>query len=183
MARRRVLRSIGADLEDTVEAARAVTVEDLLTFRLGFGNVMHEGEPYPIEVAEEALDLKTLGPPWPPRQYGPDEWMRRFATLPLMFQPGERWLYNTGALLLGILVERAAGRPLGSFLAERLFEPLGMVDTGFSFSSEQAGRMTAAYASDPESGGLRLLDAAADGYWSHPPALADGAGWLLSTAR
>jgi CubicO group peptidase (beta-lactamase class C family) len=181
LAGRRVLRSIEAELDDTVEAARAITVEDLLTFRLGFGNVMHEGRPYPVEVAEAALDLKTLSPPWPPRDYGPDEWLRRFATLPLMFQPGERWLYNTGALVLGILVERAAGQPLAAFLAQRLFEPLGMVDTGFSFSPDQADRMTAAYASDPETGGLLVLDEAADGFWSRPPPLPDGAGWLVST--
>jgi CubicO group peptidase (beta-lactamase class C family) len=54
-----------------------------------------------------------------------DEWIRRFGTLPLMHQPGEKWVYHTGSDVLGVLIARASGQPFESFLHERIFEPLG----------------------------------------------------------
>jgi CubicO group peptidase (beta-lactamase class C family) len=181
LANRRVLRRIDAALDDTVAARRPITVEDLPTFRLGFGfgmELMADGE-LPIQAAVTELELKMLGPPWPPSPHPPDEWMRRFGTLPLMYQPGLRWLYDTGAQVYGVLVERAGGMPLAAFLAERIFGPLGMGDTGFSFRPDQRDRTTTAYNAD-----LSVLDAS-DGssYWSAPPAMADASGWLVSTVE
>ena len=181
LADRRVLRSIDAELDDTVPARRAITVEDLLTFRLGFGNVMAPPGTYPIQRAEEELRLATLGPPWPPPPLSPDEWIERLGRLPLMHQPGEEWRYNTGAQVLGVLIARAAGMPFESFLQERVFGPLGMTDTAFSVPPGRRHRFTTAYAPDPESGALRVLDGVDDGYWSTPPQFANGAGWLVST--
>ena len=149
LAARRVLRRIDADLDDTVPATRPITVEDLLTFRLGFGNVMAPPGTYPIQLAEEQLQLATLGPPWPPPPFGPDEWIARLGTLPLMHQPGEAWLYNTGSQVLGVLLQRATGLPLEALLRERLFEPLDMPDTAFSFTPAQRDRMTTAYVPRP----------------------------------
>jgi CubicO group peptidase (beta-lactamase class C family) len=180
LANRRVLRSLESPLDDTVPAARAITVEDLLTFRLGFGAIMVPPGTYPIQNAEAELGLMTLGPPWPPPSFGSDEWIARFATLPLLHQPGTEWRYNTGAQVLGILLERATGQPLETFLRERLFEPLGMVDTSFSVPAEKQGRFTTAYMPDG-AGGLRLLDPAAGGWWNEPPAMANAAGMLVST--
>ncbi len=111
-----MLRSLDAALDDTVPAARSITIEDLLTFRLGFGVVMAPPDTHPIQVAERELGLMTLGPPWPPPTLTSDEWIARFATLPLIHQPGEAWMYNTGAQVLGVLLERATGRPLEAFL-------------------------------------------------------------------
>lgn len=181
LGNRRVLRSLDADLDDTVPANRPITLEDLLSFRLGFGTVMAPPNTYPIQAAEAELQLRTLGPPWPPTPHTPDEWIRRFGSLPLMHQPGERWLYNTGAQVLGVLLERAAGKPLESLLRDRIFEPLGMRDTGFSVSCNQRDRLTTAYATDPESGTWHVLDGVADSYWSSPPAFPSAAGWLVST--
>ncbi|MGO9874909.1 MAG: serine hydrolase domain-containing protein [Acidimicrobiia bacterium] len=181
LANRRVLASIDAPLHDTVPARRAITVEDLLTFRCGFGAVMARRGTYPIQVAEAELQLATLGAPWPPTPHSPDAWIERLGSLPLMDQPGETWMYNTGAQVLGVLIERAAGRPLETFLRERLFGPLGMTDTAFSVSSGQRDRFTTAYAPDPVSGTLRILDRVDDSFWSAPPALANAAGWLVST--
>jgi CubicO group peptidase (beta-lactamase class C family) len=177
----RVLRSLDAAVDDTVPAKRPITLNDLLTFRLGFGAVMEPPGTYPIQTAEEALQLMTLGPPWPPTPHTPDEWIRAFGSLPLMHQPGEVWMYNTGSQVLGILIERAAGQPLEAFMRERLFEPLGMRDTAFSFSEAQRSRMTTAYAPDPVTGALHVLDGVEGSYWSRPPALPNAAGWLLST--
>ena len=119
-----------------------------MTFRLGFGAIMAPPGTYPIQEAEAELGLMTLGPPWPPPPFGSDEWIARFATLPLLHQPGAEWRYNTGAQVLGILLERASGQPLETFLRERLFEPLGMVDTSFSVPAEKQGRFTTAYMPD-----------------------------------
>ena len=178
---RRVLRELGAALDDTVPANRAITVDDLLSFRLGFGVVMAPPGKYPIQVAEAALQLQSIGAPWPPAPHAPDEWIRRLGSLPLMHQPGESWMYNTGLAVLGVLIERAAGKPLEVFMRERLFEPLGMTDTGFSVPADQLHRLTTAYAPDPASGVLNVLDGVADSYWSQPPAFPNAAGWLVST--
>ena len=148
LAGRRVLRSLESGLDDTVPAERPITVEDLLTFRLGFGIIMVPPGTYPIQEAEAELGLMTLGPPWPPPPFGSDEWIARFGTLPLLHQPGAEWRYNTGAQVLGILLERASGQPLETFLRQRLFEPLGMVDTSFSVPVEKRGRFTTAYMPD-----------------------------------
>jgi CubicO group peptidase (beta-lactamase class C family) len=181
LANRRVLRTLGAQLDDTVPARRPITLEDLLTFRMGFGAVMAQPDTYPIQTATDELQLGTLGPPWPPTPHAPDEWLRRFATLPLMHQPGEQWMYNTGSQVVGILLERAAGMPLEVLLRERIFEPLGMDDTGFSVAPHDLNRLTTAYTPDPESGALDILDAADDSYWSRPPVFPDAGGWLVST--
>jgi len=181
LANRQVLRRLDSELDETVPATRAITVEDVLTFRLGFGCIMAPPDTYPIQTAVEALDLKTLGPPWPPPPHSPDEWIRRLGTLPLLHQPGEQWLYNTGAQVLGVLIERAAGQPLETFLRERLFDPLGMTDTGFSVPAGRLHRFTTAYAPDPETGALGVLDNVADSWWRKPPALPNGAGWLVGT--
>jgi CubicO group peptidase (beta-lactamase class C family) len=181
LADRRVLRGLEAGLDDTTPAERSITVEDLLTFRLGFGAIMAPPGTYPIQDAESELGLRTLGPPWPPPPFRSDEWIARFATLPLLHQPGADWRYNTGAQVLGILLERASGQPLELFLRERLFEPLGMTDTSFSVPVEKVDRFTTAYMPEAENGTLGLLDPPTGGWWNDPPAMANGAGMLVST--
>lgn len=181
LAGQRVLRRIDAPLDDTVPAARPITIEDLLTFRMGFGSVMAPPGTYPIQVAEADLGLMTLGPPWPPPPLTSDEWIARFATLPLIHQPGEGWLYNTGAQVLGVLLERATGLPLEDFLRSRLFEPLGMRDTGFSVPPDKQSRFTTAYFPEMTTGDLRLLDPPVGGWWNQPQAMANAAGMLVST--
>jgi CubicO group peptidase (beta-lactamase class C family) len=182
LANRRVLRSVGAALDDTVPADRSITVADLLTCRLGLGAVPAMPDTYPIQIAEAARDLMTFGPPWPPPPHSPDVWLALLAELPLIHQPGEGWLYNTGIQVAGVLLERAAGKALEEILWERLFDPLGMVDTGFTVSLAQRHRFATAYAPEPGSDELRVLDGV-DGFWSRPPAAANGAGWLVSTVE
>ena len=179
LAEPRVLRTIDSDLEDTAPAERPITVEDVLSFRLGFGSIMTP-DTYPIQRAERELGLKTLRPPWPPPDLTSDEWMARFASLPLMHQPGAGWRYNTGATVAGVLIERVAGAPLGDVLAERVFEPLGMVDTGFFVPQAKRGRFTTFYAPDIDTGELRVLDQP-DGWWATAPKLPDASGSLVST--
>jgi CubicO group peptidase (beta-lactamase class C family) len=180
MADRRVLRSLESEVDDTVPANRPITVRDLLTFRLGTGLVMAMPGTYPIQAATEDAQL-GLGPPSPATPPDPDEWIRRLGTLPLMHQPGEKWMYNTGSDVLGVLIARASGQPFETFLRERIFEPLGMVDTDFSVPPAKIGRLATAYATDFATGELTVYDDAENGQWSRPPAFPSGAGGLVST--
>jgi CubicO group peptidase (beta-lactamase class C family) len=181
LSNRRVLRSLESTLDQTVPAERSITVEDLLTFRLGFGAIMAPPGTYPIQDAEAELQLATLGPPWPPPPFDSDEWIRRFATLPLMDQPGTVWRYNTGMQVMGVVIERAAGQPLEQFLRTRIFDPLGMDDTAFSVPPEKQPRLTTAYFPDVGTGTLSLLDLPSGGWWNEPPGAPNLAGMLVST--
>jgi CubicO group peptidase (beta-lactamase class C family) len=108
----------------------------------------------------------------------PDEWIRRLGTLPLMRQPGEAWMYNTGSDVLGVLIARAAGQSLETFLRERIFEPLGMRDTGFSVPSGTLGRFATSYSGAGAGSSVGVFDPAAGSQWSRPPAFPSGAtGW------
>jgi CubicO group peptidase (beta-lactamase class C family) len=176
---RQVLRRMDGPLDDTTPARRAITVRDLLTFTFGFGAAVEmfmADAPWPVMEAADALRLATLGPPDPARQPDPDTWIAGLGTLPLLAQPGERWFYNTGASVLGVLIARAAGQPYPEFLRSRVFGPLGMRDTAF-FAADTA-RLATCYGGTPD--GLVVWDPP-DGAWSRPPAFADGAAGLVST--
>lgn len=179
LAGQRVLRQMDGPLDDTVPAERAVTVRDLLTFTFGFGMVveMFTGpRPWPVVKAAEELHLSAFGPPNPDGQPDPGTWMAGLGSLPLMAQPGQRWMYNTGAVVLGVLVARVAGVSLADVLRTRIFEPLGMNDTGFW--APDVSRLATAYLPTPE--GLKVFDPP-HGQWSHAPAFEDGAAGLVST--
>jgi CubicO group peptidase (beta-lactamase class C family) len=135
---------------------------------------------YPILRAADELRI-GMGPPQPSAAPAPAEWLRRRGTLPLMHQPGERWIYNTGSDVLGVLIARASGQPFETFLRERIFEPLGMKDTGFCVPAADLGRLATSYVPDPVTGVLRVFDEAEGGQWSRPPAFPSGAGGLVST--
>ncbi|WP_279582007.1 serine hydrolase domain-containing protein [Fodinicola feengrottensis] len=128
-----VVRTPDGPVEDVVPAARPITVFDLLTFRAGYG--------FPADfslsvVALLASDVQADGRE-PQRRRAPGEWMASLARIPLVYQPGQAWLYNTGSDLQGVLIARASGRTLPDFLAERIFEPLGMADSGFVVPAEK----------------------------------------------
>jgi CubicO group peptidase (beta-lactamase class C family) len=180
LADRRVLRSLSSEVDDTVPAERSITLRDLLTLTFGFGVIMAPGGTYPIQDAWAATDIRN-GPPNPQEQPEPDEWLRQFVTLPLLHQPGERWLYDTGSDLLGVLIARAAAQPFEDFLRERIFEPLGMKDTGFYVPADKIDRLATQY--EPGEDGLQVSDAAAGGQWSTPPKFPAGAAGLVSTAE
>jgi len=180
LADRRVLRRMDGPLDETVPAYRPITTRDLLTFTFGFGMVMEmfmSATPWPVvAVAEGELHLSTIGPPDPAVPPDPDTWIANLGTLPLLAQPGERWLYNTGAAVLGVLLARATGQPFAEVLRTRVFEPLGMKDTGFW--TEHTDRVATAYQPTPT--GLIVWDQP-DGKWSRPPAFGDGGAGLVST--
>lgn len=173
LAGRRVLVDGEGPLDgETVPAIRPITLYDVLTFTLGYGMDFSAPFPQPLMNAMAELNLGA-GPP-DPSVAPPEEWIKGLGTLPLLYQPGERWLYNTGSDVLGILLSRAAGQPLEDLLRERIFEPLGMSDTGFHTTATD--RLGTCYA-----GGPGVVYDGPDGGWSKAPSFASGGGGLVST--
>jgi CubicO group peptidase (beta-lactamase class C family) len=178
LADRRVLLDARGPLDgDTVPAHRPVTVRDVLTLRLGLGVDFEAPWPQPLLEAMNELGL-SCGPPEPQTPPEPDEWIRRLSTLPLLYQPGERWLYDTGSDVLGVLIARAADQPLDAFLHQRVLAPLGMVDTGFA--TPHVDRLGSCYSVNAETGEHAVYDAP-DGQWAKLPAFPSGGGGLVST--
>ncbi|WP_222853396.1 serine hydrolase domain-containing protein [Fodinicola acaciae] len=180
LAGRRVLRAPDGPVEDTVPAARPITVRDLLTFQCGYGQAFGMDPSTPIQRAIADLEIAGFGPPKEQKQYAPDEWLSRLGTLPLMHQPGEGWLYNLGSYILSALVPRVVSQPFDVFLRERVFEPLGMPDTSFFVPDDKLDRLAYAYLGE-EDGGLRPHDGIEDSLFRAPPVFPDGGGGLVST--
>lgn len=182
LADRTVLRRLDGPLDDTVPARRSITVRDLLTFTpgLGFSGKMQKWpERFPVVVAmQEALGLAEAGRLDVVTPLDPDAWIASLSSLPLFVQPGERWLYHTSASVLGVLLARAAGQPLTDVLRTRIFEPLGMRDTGFW--ATQPDRLVTPRQWSRKAGFEAVDKQGRD--WSKPPAFCDGADGLISTA-
>jgi CubicO group peptidase (beta-lactamase class C family) len=175
LADRRVLTSPGAPLDDTVPAQRPITLRHLLTLGSGYG--MEFGDT-PLQKAMANNDTGA-GPE--PVTLGADEWLARLAELPLAFQPGEGWRYHHSLAVLGILIARLTGRPLGEHLAEDLFDPLGMADTALWVPVDNLDRLPAAYRHGD--GGLVETEPAGGGFYAGPPPFDVSHGELVSTAR
>jgi CubicO group peptidase (beta-lactamase class C family) len=179
LADRRVLVRPDGPLDETVSAERAITTRDLLTFTFGFGmatEMLMASTPWPIVAADKELGLASINPPDRSAQPDSDTWIAKLGSLPLVAQPGERWLYNTGASVLGVLLARATGQPFGEVLRTRVFEPLGMRDT--AFWTPHLDRLATAYFPTPD--GLVAWDETG-AFWSRPPVFEDGAAGLAST--
>ncbi|MET8340863.1 serine hydrolase domain-containing protein [Streptosporangium canum] len=177
LADRQVLKRPDGPLDDTVPARRPITVRDLLTSTFGLG-VDFTLMASPIRAATfERLDYSVASGPAP----DPDEWMRRLGELPLSYQPGERWQYDLSNEVVGVLVARVTGRPLETFLRERILEPLGMKDTGFHVPAGKIDRLPPLYGPDPQTGEFIVWDEAAGGRSSRPPAFQGAGGGLVST--
>jgi CubicO group peptidase (beta-lactamase class C family) len=179
LANRRVLVDPHGSLDDTVPANRSITVEDLLTFRMGIGMDFGFFGRQPVLKKGGELGLGD-GPPRPQQPPATDEWIRRLGTLPLERQPGERWLYHVSADVLGVVIERAGGKPFGDVVRERVLEPLGMHDTAFSVPPEKRDRFGATYFTNPQSNEEEVFDAP-DGEWSAPPSFPSAGGGMVST--
>jgi CubicO group peptidase (beta-lactamase class C family) len=169
-----VVRTPESPVDDVVPAARAITVRDLQTFRAGYGF----GPDFSLPALQPLLQLHRnvhapalAGPP--------DEWMKELAAIPMLRQPGEAWLYNTCSEILGVLVERVSGIPFADFLAQRVFGPLEMADTGFFVPPARLHRLATMY--HPDGAGGLNRDEVAVQTWSVPPAFSSGAGGLVST--
>jgi CubicO group peptidase (beta-lactamase class C family) len=101
-------------------------------------------------------------------------------TLPLEFSPGEAWNYSVATDVLGWLVQVISGQPFEAFLSQRIFRPLGMVDTGFHVREGQGHRLATCY--QPAKGGIAVQDQAETSSFLKPPSFVSGGGGLVSTA-
>lgn len=142
-ASKRVLRAPDSALDDTVPAERLITFRDLLTHRSGF--TYGDSQGIPIRVAYRTALGGDIDSP-----LKPDDWIAALAKLPLIGQPGSLMNYGCSTDLLGLLIARIEGVPLGTVLQRRIFGPLGMHDTGFLVPKAKRDRRASAYGFDEQ---------------------------------
>jgi CubicO group peptidase (beta-lactamase class C family) len=171
-ARPRVLVAADAPLDRTTEVQRPITIRDLLTCTAGWGVPMEE-TPLLSAMIERDVHPRAL-----PLTMSGDEFVARVADLPLAFQPGEGWLYDTGINLLGVLLARATGSSLSEVFAERITRPLGMTST--TFGTSDVDRLATAYT--PGTDGLQVLDPP-DGMFAGPAPFEELSGGLVSNVH
>lgn len=171
----RVLRDPTGPLDETDPLKAPLTVLDLLTHRAGFAYHFTATGPLADAYAQafNGIDARGDG----------SAWLARISQLPLMFQPGTRWHYGIATDVLGVLIERVAGMPLGDFFRTRIFEPLGMRDTAFSIPDAQLGRLATAYGVEPGTQRLVVEDHPSASRWSRTDRFQSGGGGLVSTAQ
>jgi CubicO group peptidase (beta-lactamase class C family) len=168
----------------TVFPEREMTVHDLMTHTSGltYGFMAR----HPVDSLYRRASIDGGGG----RKL--EDWVEELGRLPLLFSPGSEWSYSVATDVLGRLVEIIGGQSFDRFLAERIFEPLGMADTSFSVADDAAHRLAANYAVPalspfplPEGadGELKIMidDAGPDSPYRSPPTFLSGGGGLLST--
>ena len=172
MADLQVLRDATGPLDDTTPAQRAITVEDLLTHRSGVAYAPFSAGP--LKQAYEA----ALGDPGMNRMSA-DEWLAALGTLPLAYQPGERFHYGHSTDVLGFLIGRVEGKPFRQVLLDRIFTPLGMADTDFWMPPAKRDRLASLYAYQESGDRLRKIELE---LYDEPPGYTPGGGGLISSA-
>jgi CubicO group peptidase (beta-lactamase class C family) len=161
------MRVLEGPLDAAGPARRPVTVDDLLTHRSGLAYAFSVTGP----LSQAYLRL-------PMRQH-PDRWLAELTALPLVHQPGERMTYSHATEVLGIILSRIEGKNLHEVLAERIFEPLGMRDTGFFVTTEGRRRAATMYTLDEDG---KLCHDVMGPPPITPPTFCQGGGGLWSTA-
>ena len=165
-----------------VDVSRQSTIQDLLN--------MTSGVVYPDDTFEAGRRMGALyaevealyhqGKP-----LNTVDFCNRIGKMPLEFQPGNRWRYGASADILGAVVEVVSGRKFSRFLQEEIFEPIGMVDTGFYVPKEKLGRFSVNYEYQGESKKLVPFhgDFLAIFDYMSPPAFESGGAGLVSTVE
>ncbi|WP_446743030.1 serine hydrolase domain-containing protein [Silvibacterium acidisoli] len=180
LANRRVLTS-WSSLDETVSAKRSISLRDLLTSCMGFGSIMTAPDTYPIQKLIRELRIGGDGPPLLSANFTMDEWLKNLGSLPWLAQPGEKWMYHVSIDVLGALIQRVSGQRFGAFLQDRIFDPLGMKDTGFSVPADKMHRLAHMYTRNRQTDKLEHYDDPAKSAWSVPPTFESAGGGLVST--
>lgn len=171
LANPKVLVGGTADAPELVDAARPITIDNLLTHTSGYYyDAEWSADPVPCEL----MRRKEI---WTSTSM--NDFLSRVAAVPLNEQPGTRYRYGVSTDLLGIIVERISGQPLEQFFSERIFVPLGMVDTAFDVPQDKLGRRAAVHHRGPQ--GLEI-DPLMDWRDLGPTTFRSGGGGLYSTA-
>ena len=166
------------DEKGEVEAEREVTIFDLLN--------MTSGITYPDAETEPGRRMQTVVETFVARRNAGErvdtqEYMRGIASVPLVFQPGDRWMYGFSADVLGGVIEAASGKPYGVFLQEELFGPLEMKDTGFYVPAEKLGRFAQAYEPTEDGQLVPHIGSHLGEYYKEDVAFESGGAGLVST--
>lgn len=182
-----VLTSADAPIDQTVPAARPITIRQLLTHTAGLGYSIIQSGPIktayedngivPGQVSRLTFPGISRGTPAPSLT----EFADRLARLPLVYQPGTRWSYSIGLDLMGRVIEVVSGQSFDAFLKARIFDPLGMASTSFRVAPDNVARLSTNYA--PLGGTLFPLDPAATSIYLDDPAFPFGGAGLVSSAR
>ncbi|MBL8769947.1 MAG: beta-lactamase family protein [Phenylobacterium sp.] len=167
-----VLEEATGPVDKTRPAHRDITVEDLLTHRAGLAYGFTSMGPIAY-AHEEKLGSPLVNP------LTPDEWLKALGELPLSYPPGDRFHYSHATDVLGFLVARIEGRPLGEVLKARIFDPLGMTDTAFWLPPEKRDRLARLYQAPPQDGPLKDVSLPIP---DAPSPFEGGGGGLFSTA-
>ena len=170
-ANMRVLKNPTGPLDETYPSPRDITIEDLLTHRAGLAYGFTSIGPIAYAHQKALGDVLNI-------DMTPDDWMKALASLPLSYPPGERFHYSHATDVLGFLVGRIAGKGFGEFLRERIFGPLGMVDTDFYVPVEKRERAAVVYRLDEK---LEKLQPVPFKQHDAPPNFTGGGGSLIST--
>jgi len=164
---------------ETERPARPVTFRDVLSHQAGLtygGGLPGVGVQHPVDHVYKALGITTRG--------GTDDaaaFLEKLGRVPLLYQPGARWMYSIATDVCGALVEVISGKPLAQYLVETIFEPLGMTDTAFHVAPEKAARLAANYQRQPDKS-LKLIDDPAKSPFLTEPVFKSGGGGLVGTS-
>ena len=172
-----------ANVFTPVETDREMTVQDLMQHTAGLpGAARYMGGNTAVDKLYRKAELDRL------HECNLQELVERLGTIPLLYQPGTKWHYSIAADVLGRLIEVTSGQPFDQFLAERIFQPLGMIDTGFYVPAEKIDRLAGMYGPKP-TGGLQTIDAPEGGTghisktsFTKEPRFLSAGGGLVSTA-
>lgn len=172
-ARLKVFKSMDAEGKPVVEdPAHPPTMAELMSHSAGFTYGIFGTTP----VDKMYRDAQVLG------SANLQQMIDRLAAIPLLYQPGTKWVYSVSVDIQGYLVEKISGKKLGDFMRENIWQPLGMKDTAFHIAPEKTGRLASLYAANPSgtlvttNGGNVAMD------FSKEPTMPSGGGGLLSTA-
>jgi CubicO group peptidase (beta-lactamase class C family) len=160
------------DGDEERPAQHPMTVTDLFRHTSGITYGTEDGNG--VEKMFEAMDVLDM-------QTDLALMTMKLGQMPLSFEPGQDWKYSASIDVLGRVVEVVSGRPLDEFLQERLFAPLGMIDTGFYVPPDKQSRFAANYYTDGK-GRLIIRDESTKGVYLKKPGLLSGGGGLVGTA-
>ncbi|MFC5344404.1 serine hydrolase domain-containing protein [Brevundimonas staleyi] len=171
----KVCTGVGPDGQMTVEEARRPpNLREVMSHTAGFAYGLFP-DAHPLERAY--LENRIARPE------GAQAFVDSVAAQPLLFQPGTEWFYSIASGILGVIVSRISGQTFGDFLKERIFDPLGMVDTGFETRPDNVDRLVTFYQDDGQDGLKEVTEvlAAPINPFTAPPEFEDGGGGLVST--
>lgn len=175
LASPKVLDDPHGPLDEVHDAPRAITVRDLLRYTMGTGSMGYAGISDEAPIAQAHAQLRSRRD-----ELTPDQYLERLGAVPLVYAPGERFMYNTPSTVAGVLIPRVSGMGLDQFMETKIFDPLGMRDTGFVVPADKRARLASYYRAGEQPGTLVKVEDNETRY-REPPVFPSASGGLVST--